>query len=44
MQQNLNITNKFQEYTTKIETKYHPNSKDKFVKLWPELAFLMETV
>jgi len=32
----------FQKHIRDIETVYHPDQAGKFVKLWPELAFLCE--
>jgi hypothetical protein len=38
----INLTAKFQQHIREIENKYHTDQKDNFIKLWPELKFLLD--
>jgi MoaA/NifB/PqqE/SkfB family radical SAM enzyme len=38
------ITTKFRQHIVANETQYHPDKAGEFVKLWPELKFLIDTL
>ena len=38
---NDDLRSKLAEHTTEIESKYHPDQKGKFTKLWPEISKLL---
>lgn len=41
--QTKNLTKEFLEYTTKLETEYHPDQQGQFAKLWPEIYTELNT-